>query len=398
MDSLFENIKVEIVALVVLLVGFVTTFIITPKLIAIIRHTNLMDHADERSSHTVKTPTLGGISFYISLIFGLFTIHFFGYDGSSLYVIVGLTILFFVGLKDDIMVLSAFTKLMAQLLAVSFVLILPDLWITSFSGFLGIGDIPLYIGILISYFLMIFIINAYNLIDGIDGLAGLLGFLIFTIFGFLFYLAGNYFYFLLCILSIGFLAAFLRFNLSKKNKIFMGDTGSLVVGFLIAIMTIHFLAMPDQMYEQILLNPVHKFVIALSIIFFPTADVSRVILMRLLNNRGPFEPDRCHMHHILVDRGLSHKKASITLAICGAIIFTIIYLFNMAVSPWGLLAIFILLYLMTFSILLLLDYDDKATTYRKRFKAMFSRDIQVLEFRIRKKIIFILKRLFYRDM
>ena len=135
---MFENIKVEIVALVVLLVGFVTTFLIIPKLIVIIRHTNLMDQADERSSHTVKTPTLGGISFYISLIFGLFTIHFFSYDGLSLHVIVGLTILFFVGLKDDIMVLSAFTKLLAQLIAVSFVLFLPDLWITSFSGFLGI--------------------------------------------------------------------------------------------------------------------------------------------------------------------------------------------------------------------------------------------------------------------
>lgn len=388
----------EIVAVFVFIVSFLTSFIIIPKLIGIVHYKNLMDHPDERSSHVEKTPTLGGVAFFISLIFGLFAVHFFEFDGSSLNVIVGTTILFFVGLKDDLMVLSAQTKLWAQFVAVSFVLLLPELWITSFSGFLGIDTIPLYIGVLMSYFIMIFIINAYNLIDGIDGLAAMLGIMIFMIYGFLFYYSGEAFYFLCSILSIGFLLAFLKFNISKNKRIFMGDTGSLIVGFLIAILTIRFLAMSDELYEQILIKPFHKFLIALAITFFPIVDVARVILMRLINRRGPFDPDRCHMHHILVDRGLTHKKASITLAICGTIIFTIMYSLNMSVRSWGLLAIFILLYLMTFSILLLLDYNDKAITYRKRFKSLFSRNIIDFEFRIRKKIIFILKKFFYRNM
>ncbi len=296
------------------------------------------------------------------------------------------------------MVLSAQTKLWAQIVAVSFVLILPDLWITSFSGFLGIGHIPLYIAILISYFLMLFIINAYNLIDGIDGLAAMLGISIFIIYGFLFYYSGNAFYFLLSILSIGFLLAFLRYNISKNKRIFMGDTGSLTVGFLIGVMTIRFLAMPDIMLEMIWVKPIHKFLVVGSIIFFPIVDVLRVIIMRLINKRGPFSPDRSHMHHILVDKGLMHKKASITLAVCGVIIFGVVYTCNFSIGLWGLAGVFILLGLLTFTILLLLDYDVNAKAYRKRFKALFPKRIQKVEFRFRKQIILILKKVFYKDL
>lgn len=395
---MFQSIKIEIIALVVLLIGFVTTYIIIPKLIIIIRHTNLMDQPDERSSHTEKTPTLGGVSFYISLIFGLFTIHYFDYDGASLNVIVGLTILFFIGLKDDLMVLSPYTKLWAQFIALSFVLVLPDLYLTSFNGFLGIEQIPAYIGILLSYFIMVFIVNAYNLIDGIDGLSGMLGIWIFIVFGSFFYFLDHYFYFLLSILGVGFLLSYLRFNLSQKHKIFMGDTGSLMVGFLIAILTVRFLAMREFEYEKLMINSGYKFLIVISILFFPIVDIARVIIMRLLNGNGPFEADRRHMHHILVDKGLQHKVASVTITICGLIIFSILYVLNLRLSPLIFIIVFLSLTLMTFTILLLLDSDKHATTYRKKFKAIFPRSFQIIEFRVRKMIIFVMKKLFYKDL
>ena len=396
--DILKEVELEGVALLVFLASFLSTFILIPKLLGIIHHKNLMDHPDDRSSHVEKTPTLGGVTFFVSIVFSLFIIHSFDYDGSALNLIMGVMILFFVGLKDDLMVLSAQTKLWAQLIAISFVLILPELWIHGFSGFMGIQEVPLFFSILMSYFIMVFIINAYNLIDGIDGLAGLLGILILGIYATLFYFSGNNFYFLLSIVGVGFLMAFLRYNLSKKNRIFMGDTGSLIVGFLIAILTIRFLALPDASYEQILVKPIHKFLIALSITFFPIVDVLRVILMRLMNNRGPFSPDRCHMHHILADRGLRHRSASFTLTICGMIIFGIIYTFSFSMGSWGLTAVFIGLYLLTFTILLLLDYDKRAINYRKRFKALFPRPIQRIEFRIRKSIIFALKKVFYKEL
>ncbi|MEL4457149.1 MraY family glycosyltransferase [Lutimonas vermicola] len=398
MDNLFANIKVETVALVVLLLGFLTTFILIPKLIGISRYKNLMDHPDERSSHDEKTPTLGGVAFYISLIFGLFTIHFFDFNGSSFNVLVGISILFFVGLKDDLMVLSAQTKLGAEIIAASFVLAMPDLWLTNFNGFLGIGHIPVFVGILLSYFIIIFVINAYNLIDGIDGLAGSLGIKAFVIFATFFYFSNNFFYFLLSILSIGFLIAFLRFNLSKKNKIFMGDTGSLIIGFLIAIMIIRFIAMSVSELDLIRINPTNKFIIATSILFFPFMDVFRVVIMRLLNRRGPFDPDRSHMHHILVDKSLKHTKASLTMSICSFIIFCIIYFLNAKLSALGLSLVFLFLTMITFSVLIVLDSDKHASLYRKKFKAIFPRPIQVIEFRIRKRIIIVMKKIFYKDL
>ncbi len=174
----------------------------------------------------------------------------------------------------------------------------------------------------------------------------------------------------------------------------MGDTGSLIVGFLIAVLTIRFLAMPDQMYEQILLNPVHKFVIALSIIFLPIADVSRVIFMRLVAKRNIFEADRCHMHHILVDRELSHKKASFILTVCGGIIFGIIFFISTSIGSWGLAWLLIGFYLLTLNILLLLDYDKNSSFFRNRYKTLFPRSFQKAEFKFRKKIIFAFKILF----
>ena len=395
---MLKEVELEGVALLVFLASFLSTFILIPRLIGIIRYKDLMDDPDERSSHTEKTPTLGGVTFFVSIVFSLFIIHSFEYDGSALNIIMAVMILFFVGLKDDLMVLSAQTKVWAELISISFVLILPELWIHGFSGFLGIHEVPLFFSILMSYFIMVFIINAYNLIDGIDGLAGMLGVLILGIYAILFYLSSINFYFLLSITGVGLLIAFLRYNLSKNQKIFMGDTGSLIIGFLIAMLTIRFLAMPDAYYEQIWIKPINKFLIALSITFFPIVDVLRVILMRLMNNRGPFSPDRCHMHHILVDRGLIHKTASITLAICGIIIFGIVYIGNIYMNAWGLTGVFIGLYLVTFTVLLLLDYDKSAINYRRKFKALFPRPIQKVEFRIRKKVIFVLKKVFYKNL
>ena len=380
---------VEIVAVLVFLVSFVSTYYLIPKLIDIVHCKNLMDNPDQRSSHIEKTPTLGGSVFFISLIFGLFVIHYFNFNGFSLNVIVGLTILFFIGLKDDLMVLSAKTKLLAEFIAFSFILVLPDFWISNFSGFLGIGEVPVIIGVLFSYIIMITIVNAYNLIDGIDGLAGMFGVLIFLIYGILFYYSGNEFFFLLSILSIGFLIAFLRYNISKTNRIFMGDTGSLIVGFLIAVLTVRFLSLPDQMYQQILINPVHKFLIALTIIFLPITDVSRVIFIRLMAKRNIFEPDRCHMHHALVDTGLSHKKTSVILTISGAIIFGITFYCSTFFDSWALIVILIGFYLLTLNILFLLDYYKNSSSIRKQFNSLYPESFEKKEkFKIINSILF----------
>jgi len=296
------------------------------------------------------------------------------------------------------MVLSAKSKILAQLLAITFILINPDLYIQNLHGFLGINEISIYFIIPISYFFMIFIINAYNLIDGIDGLAAMLGVLIFSIYAIFFYFVGLNVYFLLSVVTVGFLIAFLRFNLSRKNKIFMGDTGSMILGFLIGMMTLRFLALNVTQFQEVHIKPQNSLLVALSILFFPVIDVIRVILMRLINKKKIFYPDRCHMHHILIDKGITHIKASITLTLSSLFIFFVIFLTNTFLSNLSLSILFLILTLGTFFVLMILDSDKKARKYRKKFKSLFPRSFQGKEFRLRKSVIITLKKLFYRNM
>jgi UDP-GlcNAc:undecaprenyl-phosphate/decaprenyl-phosphate GlcNAc-1-phosphate transferase len=398
MEQIIHRINIESLAFFIFGFSFIISYLIIPKLISVIRFKNLMDGPNLRSSHFDKTPTLGGVVFYISLVFGLFVIHYYDVIDISFNILVGLTVLFFVGIKDDLVVLSAKSKVLAQLLAITFILINPDLHIVSFHGFFGITEILFFLTIAFSYFIMIFIINSYNLMDGIDGLAAMLGIVIFTIYAIFFYRIELIFYFLLSVISIGFLIAFLRFNLSKKRKIFMGDTGSMIVGFLIGIMTLRFLALKVTELEKLHIDSKNCILIVFAILFFPVIDVVRVIIMRLINKRKAFSPDRCHMHHILVDKGLSHVKASVILTISSVIIFLVIFLTNTYLSVFGLVVLFFILTFFTFYILLLLDSDRSANKYRKKFKSLFPRSFQIREFRIRKRIIITLKSLFFKNM
>ncbi len=240
MELLINKLNVESFSIILLGISFLISYIMIPKLIGVIRFKKLMDDPNVRSSHINKTPTLAGLVFFVSLIICLFFIRYFDTMDISFNITVGLTILLIIGLKDDLVVLSVKTKLISQLFAVTFILLNEDVYFNNFHGFLGIEEIPFILTIGLSYLSIIFIINAYNLIDGIDGLAAMLGILIFSIFAILFYKIELNFYFLLSIASIGFLVAFLRYNLSKSKKIFMGDTGSMIVGFLIGILTLRF--------------------------------------------------------------------------------------------------------------------------------------------------------------
>ena len=273
-----------------------------------------MDEPNNRSSHQKKTPTLGGVSFFYTLIFTLFFLKYWDQEYEAMYFIPGLTILLIIGLKDDLLVLSPYTKLAAQVCAVGFLLMNNDLIIHSLNGFLSIDEIPLYLYYPIAGFLMLTIINAYNLIDGIDGLAAIVGIVILIMYTTIFYITGHYFYALLCLSLNGSLMAFLAFNLSSTRKIFMGDTGSLIVGFIIGILTIRFLSLTPENYQDLPFLLENAPLIAISILIVPLFDTARVFTIRVTNKKSPFSPDRNHTHHILIDSfNLSHKQASFVL-------------------------------------------------------------------------------------
>ncbi|MDO6851987.1 MraY family glycosyltransferase [Cellulophaga lytica] len=313
-------------AIAIFIGSFLLTYLTIPKIIGVVEHKRLMDDPNQRSSHSSKTPTLGGIAFYCALVFALFFIKDRANFNEAIYIIPGLTILFIVGLKDDLVVLSPGAKLIAQALAICFIIFNDSFTIHSLNGFLNISEIPYYLYLVIGGFIMITIINSYNLIDGIDGLASIVGIVIMILYTTIFYLSGEYFFALIGITLNGCLMAFFGFNISSDRKIFMGDTGSLIIGFVISILTLKFLALKPTSYSELPFLLENAPLIAISILIVPLFDTARVFTIRIANKKGPFSPDRNHTHHILIDFwGLSHKQASFFIGFFN-LIFVVLFI------------------------------------------------------------------------
>lgn len=291
--------------------SFVITYLIMPRIIGVVKYKSLMENQNQRSSHKVQTPSLGGIAFYISMVLGLYFLRIWDENSTAISLFPGLLILFIIGLKDDLVVLGPTTKIIAQICAISFILIDPQFHIKELNGFFGLYEISPYISIPLAGFVMLTIINAFNLIDGIDGLASIVGIIIFSIFGILFFMLERYFMLGICLIMVGSLTAFLRFNLSASKKIFMGDTGSLLVGFIIAVATVRLFAIHPHELKNLPFQMENLPLVVMAILIVPFFDTARVFTIRIMNKKGPFYPDRNHIHHILIDSmKLSHRRAS----------------------------------------------------------------------------------------
>jgi UDP-GlcNAc:undecaprenyl-phosphate GlcNAc-1-phosphate transferase len=320
--------------IIVFLWSFFFTFYLIPKVLWVSKEKNLMAEVVGRSSHTTAISSFGGVAFYITLILALcimlnLRLNYFGG-----HLICAITILFMVGLKDDLVISTARVKLFGQIAAACFIVFSPEMQLTNFYGFWGIYEIPQIFGLLLTCVLIIGLINAYNLIDGIDGLAALIGIVICGAYVRVFYVLESPYYVLLSVILGGILCAFLRFNYSSgEQKIFMGDSGSLVVGLVLAVLTVKLLVMepylPNVAQGH---SPASRLLLIACILFIPIFDMLRVIILRLLNGDSPFSADRRHTHHILLDLGLSHLKAGIFLACMNIIIIKSFWFFENILS------------------------------------------------------------------
>lgn len=301
-----------------------------------------MDDPNNRSSHSARTPTLGGIAFFYTLIIALFFISGRDTLNEAIYIIPGLTILFIVGLKDDLVVLSPGSKLIAQALSVIFILVNDSFTIFSLNGFLNIYEIPYFLYLIIGGFIMLVIINSYNLIDGIDGLASIVGIVILIIYTTIFYLTKEYFFALLSISMNAILMAFYGFNVSTKRKIFMGDTGSLIVGFVISLLTLKFIALRPTSYTELPFLLENAPLIAIAILIVPLFDTARVFAIRLANKKSPFSPDRNHVHHVLIDFwGLTHKQASFIIGFFNLLFVTLFIVLGSTAKNLGMVIVLV---------------------------------------------------------
>jgi UDP-GlcNAc:undecaprenyl-phosphate GlcNAc-1-phosphate transferase len=298
-----------------------------PKVVYVAYIKRLTSPIVHRSSHSRSVPSLAGVAIFMSYVIFISLIQLVFHESTGYNVIAAISVLFMIGLKDDLINTSAKVKLYGQLLASCFIIFSPSFHITNLNGFLGLHYVNPLLSIVIAIFFLTFIINAFNLIDGIDGLAGSVGIVSCSSFMVLFYLKKDYFFFLLCVLTIGILVAFLRFNLSNgRLKIFMGDCGSLVVGMILGIFTLHYLSSPLLVPAKRLFLPENRVLFTTTVLFIPIFDTVRVIIIRLLNNLSPFTADRNHLHHILLDQGMTHRKATLSLVLLNIFVIVIFFI------------------------------------------------------------------------
>jgi UDP-N-acetylmuramyl pentapeptide phosphotransferase/UDP-N-acetylglucosamine-1-phosphate transferase len=289
--------------------AFLITFFAIPVIIQVAKDKKLFDEPDERKVHKVVIPTLGGLGIFAGFIIAMLLCVPQGTGNEMQYVAAASIVIFFLGIKDDILVLSASKKFIGQLLAAGILIKFGGIQLTNMHGFLGIYELPHLAGVAMTVFTIVVITNSFNLIDGIDGLAGSLGFLTAILFGGYFYAIGQVTYSVMAFALAGSLISFLIYNFSPA-KIFMGDTGSLLLGLINTILVIKFIKFagsPDVLYP-IEASPA----IGFAILILPLFDTLRVFGLRLLDRRSPFSPDRNHIHHFLLDLGLSHRQITLT--------------------------------------------------------------------------------------
>jgi UDP-GlcNAc:undecaprenyl-phosphate GlcNAc-1-phosphate transferase len=302
--------------------SFVLVTLLIPKISWIITNRNLIHNPNLRSSHLSSIPAMAGVSFFLALLFILVVMQEWDIDAISINLIASVGLIFAIGIKDDLVISTPRAKIGGEIMAICILLFCECLEVKSLNGFFGIYDISNTVSYGIVILMILIIINSYNLIDGIDGLASTIGIVVFSIYAYLFYITDLIFYFLLCLSFIGMLLAYLRYNLSKTKKVFMGDTGSLIMGFFIGFISLKFLTIDALLLENNGLTPENNFIVIIAILIIPLFDTFRIVLIRLLNKKGLFKADNNHIHHVLIDSGLTHFKASLCLGFLN-ILFTI---------------------------------------------------------------------------
>lgn len=321
--------------------------IIIPNILIISLRKRLFDVPDERKVHKRPIPRLGGVTFFPVILFSLcvFTaVRLMTGHGPAetsttdlvyefLFLTGGLTLLYIVGIADDLIGVRYRKKFLVQIISAA-MFPLSGLYINNFYGLFGIYLIPAEVGIPLTMLLVVFITNAINLIDGIDGLASGLSMVALLVFGVLFVHFRMWSYAMLAFVTVGVIIPFFSYNVFGSadlgRKIFMGDTGSLTLGYILSFFVIKYCMYEPDMLLTMKASPV---LVSFSVLMVPCLDVIRVVLRRARNKRSLFMPDKTHIHHKFLAMGFSPRRALVTIQLmsacfCAFTIVAILYMNN----------------------------------------------------------------------
>ncbi len=324
------------------------TALCIPQIIRLSRKYKLVDNPDQRKMHKVPIPTLGGIGFFTGfIVLSLFWMIVLG-NLSDFVLFIALLVLFVTGIFDDLTDMRALVKFGIQIV-VALIISYFGFRVESLFGIFGIYEMPVWAQYAFSVLLITGLTNAFNLIDGIDGLAGGLAFINSLIMGAILLLQGNVIYGTLAISFAGALFGFLIFNFNPA-KIFMGDTGSLIVGFLMAIFGIVILKAGAPLHPWFQDHTSAITIVVVGILLLPVYDTLRVFAERILKKSSPFKPDKTHVHHLLIETGANHKKAVFILYTTNILIIVAAFLLRKSNPSFSVLMLFILAAILSESI------------------------------------------------
>lgn len=317
-----EPLKGKISIFLCLVLSFVFSFVFLPQIMKISKRKQLYDIPNSRKSHNEKVPRLGGIAFFPSIVLSMSLVvgyrYLIGFPLNEqltgnillefLFLSAGCLFLFMVGVEDDLIGVRYRKKFLTQFLVAS-LLPISGFYLTNLYGLFGLYELPVYVGIPLTILLIVFITNAVNLIDGIDGLAAGGSTFSFVVIGWMFFQKGLWLYSMLAFSAAGCLIPFLYFNIwgraSKGTKMFMGDAGSLSLGFLLSFLIIKF-----PLYISETEPDIKNLVIPFTLLFIPMFDACRVMIVRAIQHKPIFLADRNHLHHKCLAAGMTHLQAT----------------------------------------------------------------------------------------
>lgn len=298
----------------VILMAIAVAFIAIPSIMFVARERHLYDDLhSHRKEHDHGIPRLGGVAIFCS--FTIVSLLFAKYNSQlpTNILLTACIVLFAVGLKDDLAGSGPATKFGMQFLVATMLVLLGNIRLTSLYGIFNIQEISFSFSVVLSIVTIMFVVNAFNLIDGIDGLAGTIGLIVCLTFALLFIHMGEIELATLAFSMVGAIVGFLFYNYSPA-KIFMGDTGSLLIGLIAAVLAIKFIELnkfTPQNNPEFYSAPAT----AVAIIIIPLFDTFRVFILRALKGQSPFRADRNHIHHRILKLGLSHMQTTFALTL-----------------------------------------------------------------------------------
>lgn len=355
MDATVTYLTIPILSLVFVIILTLPIRILAKKI-------KLVDNPNARKVHSTPVPLIGGISILISSFLALLFSPEFRMSYSEYYVlIIGSTILLLIGVIDDKMQVNSILKLIIQI-ALAYFVFDSGIRIESLFGVFGIHELSIYVQYFLTIVVIVGVINAFNLMDGIDGLAAGLAIIGLSAFAVIAFITSNTFIAVMYLSLIGGLVGFLKFNLSKKHKIFMGDAGSTVIGFIMIVSGIMLIQSAAGTTNLSLTLEV-----VIGVLSLPVIDSLRVYRRRIKTGYSPFRADKTHFHHLVLYLGINHKLASLLIVVISltialsAIIFGT--LFNLTLAVLSILVLF-----MAVSKLIALNYQ--ISNWKTKLKAL----------------------------